>query len=166
MSRRANNRSEVRKFLEDVSVWVDGCWHWIGDTNRDHAGYGCFYHKGNRILAHRYMWELMNNSTIPHGKVVRHSCDNPICVNPDHLVLGTQRENIEDMIKRDRAFHPKGMKSSISKVTLDLVKRAHLLRRHGKTIDEISEDLGLGRSTIGHILTQKSRYITWFEDVQ
>lgn len=102
MNRQSTNRCEVRKFLEDVSVWIDGCWHWIGDKNKNKIGYGCFYCRGTRILAHRYMWELVNNQTIPDNMIILHKCDQPICVNPDHLILGTQQDNIKDMWTKNR----------------------------------------------------------------
>lgn len=157
MSRRANNRCQVRKFLEDVSVWTNGCWHWIGDTSRNNLGYGCFYYNNGRILAHRYMWELINDRAIPNGMIVMHICDNSICVNPEHLIIGTQQQNIADMIAKDRANfdHPQQRL-----VTDDLIAMCRKLRRSGHTTAEISVKVGLGKSTVGHILSIRSRYTT------
>lgn len=155
MAKRSNRRSDVRKFLEDVSVWVNGCWQWIGEFNKEFHGYGCFYHNSKRQLAHRYMWELMNDTTVPAGMVVMHICDNTACVRPDHLKLGTQRENIYDMISKDRA-------NSVGPpriVTSDLIKEARRLKRQGLRNVEIGVQLGLGESTIGHMLCPNSRYL-------
>lgn len=76
------------------------CWLWTGYLDRQ--GYGRVGRKGrNPMGAHRYAWEL-TNGPIPEGKVIRHSCDNPPCVNPVHLQLGTQRDNIADRQRRGR----------------------------------------------------------------
>lgn len=151
-------KSNVRRFLEDVSVHIDGCWHWLGDTNKA-GGYGAFYTDNKRILAHRYMWELVHDQLAPPDKVIMHSCDNTICVNPDHLKLGTQVENIIDMVSKDRHYVPKGTASPISKVTADLLFQARRLRRCGMNTPQIADKLGLGVSTIGHMLTTNSRYL-------
>lgn len=160
MAKRTNNRSEVRKFLEDVSICVNGCWQWIGDTNRTSLGYGCFYHNAKRILAHRYMWELVNDKPVPTGFVVMHTCDNSLCVNPDHLKLGTQGENVADMITKDRQRFPKaGWGHPLRKTNPELVREARKLRRNGHKISEIANILGLGVSTVGHMVNTHSRYI-------
>jgi hypothetical protein len=85
----------------------DECWPWTGVGRI--SGYGCIGRGGRggeQILAHRAVWEVVHGP-IPvgdgyHGTVVRHSCDNRLCCNPAHLVLGTQADNIEDMIVRGR----------------------------------------------------------------
>lgn len=96
-------KSEVRRFLDEVSVHIDGCWYWLAEATRSTKGYGCFWPRSKvRVLAHRYMWELTHDQEVPEGMMVLHSCDNPICVNPDHLRLGTQKENMADAYKRGR----------------------------------------------------------------
>jgi hypothetical protein len=77
----------------------DVCWNWKGSTTR---GYGTFKPTGSKIAyAHRYMWELLNGP-IPEGLLVCHRCDNPTCVNPDHLFLGTKKDNVVDMYSKGR----------------------------------------------------------------
>lgn len=84
----------------DMSGGQNACWEWQG--HRHKVGHGQV--RGNNDKAeytHRVAWEL-SYGPIPEGKVVRHTCDNPPCCNPLHLVLGTQKENIYDAIQRKR----------------------------------------------------------------
>lgn len=86
------------RFWTKVNV-QDGCWLWT--ASRSSKGYGMFWFEGQTVSAHRFSYELYNGS-IPEGMVVRHKCDNPPCVNPDHLELGTQAANERDKIVRGR----------------------------------------------------------------
>jgi len=74
----------------------DKCWNFTGGNTN--GGYGIFRGKG----AHRYSWELFHKTKIPYGKFVLHTCDNPSCVNPKHLYIGTQQDNINDRWRRNR----------------------------------------------------------------
>jgi len=73
-----------------------GCWLWLGKKNA--LGYGIL---DPNIRAHRIAWELMRGP-IPNGLCVLHCCDNPGCMNPDHLFLGSQLDNIDDMVSKGR----------------------------------------------------------------
>lgn len=77
-----------------------GCWQWCGALNT--YGYGRVAWRGKSILAHRLSWMISNDSLIPAGMVVMHSCDNPACVNPDHLSLGTNQDNSDDKFRKNR----------------------------------------------------------------
>lgn len=78
-----------------------GCWIWTAAT---HQGYGEICYKGKKETAHRVSWEL-HNGPIPHGLWVLHRCDTRECVNPKHLFLGTQLDNIADCVKKGRNTH-------------------------------------------------------------
>jgi len=85
------------RFWRFVRKVTDGCWHWIGAQNE--RGYGMFAYDGER-LAHRVAYKLFKGP-IDH-QCVLHQCDNPPCVNPDHLFLGTRYDNHLDMLKKAR----------------------------------------------------------------
>lgn len=77
----------------------NGCWKWCGPARPD--GYGRVGASGTRVLAHRLAYETWVGP-IPEGHVVRHKCDSPPCINPDHLETGTQQDNVQDMHRRRR----------------------------------------------------------------
>lgn len=77
---------------------TEDCWEWTASKNKQ--GYGIFGHQGQTWLAHRLSYKLSN--MLPDGVKVLHRCDNPPCVNPDHLFLGTQKDNIKDMAAKGR----------------------------------------------------------------
>lgn len=83
----------------------EGCWVWTKASGRVHRWYGILNIKELRrpVRAHRASYAL-HYGAVPSGKLVRHTCDNPPCVNPAHLVLGTQADNLADMRARERGY--------------------------------------------------------------
>ena len=102
-----------------------GCWLWLGAQVPN--GYGTLYYKnengGKNIGAHRASW-IAHNGVIPHGMYICHRCDNRMCVNPEHLFLGTSQDNNDDMVKkgRHRSGGVHGAKSPNSKLNDEKVR--------------------------------------------
>ena len=93
------------------------CLEWTGTLR---TGYGRFYLDGKWLSAHRVSWEI-HNGPIENGLLVLHKCDNRKCVNPDHLFLGTQKDNMYDMIKKNRNKVLKGSDNPCSKLNEEQV---------------------------------------------
>jgi len=86
-------------FHHDPCRTAHKCWTW--PRYRDEKGYGCITYDGFKFPVHRLSFEHYKG-IIPAGFVVMHDCDNPPCFNPDHLFLGTQQENVRDMMRKGR----------------------------------------------------------------
>lgn len=103
--------NQMTRLKNNIALTDQGCWQWT--KNKDRLGYGRLkISLGTRLLfktssAHRFAWELIVGE-IPEGMCVLHKCDNRACCNPDHLFLGTQQDNMQDMHKKGRG--PKGYK--------------------------------------------------------
>ena len=99
MARRGEKEAVAKRFWRQVEK-TETCWLWTG--YRAPAGYGMIQINHYPVLAHRFAFEQSSGMSAA-GKVVRHSCDVPACVNPAHLILGTARENSADMVARGRS---------------------------------------------------------------
>jgi len=120
------------KYIMDENT---GCWNWIARKNP--KGYGQF-HLGKTIYqAHRASWVLYKGE-IPEGLWVLHICDNPSCVNPNHLFLGTNDDNMKDMARKGRST--RGERSHTCKINEDIVKE---IRNSKETAKQLSKKFGL-----------------------
>lgn len=94
------NENLVTRFFQHVSK-TETCWLWTGGKNSGGYGYFSISRKDGNIRAHRFSWELHFGKVL-EWLCVCHTCDNPLCVNPAHLWLGTPQKNMEDMIQKGR----------------------------------------------------------------
>jgi HNH endonuclease len=105
--RSAVSEKTIERFWDKViRIPFHECWEWIGAKNE--SGYGVFGIGGETAKAPRISY-LLKKGSIPIGLFILHSCDNPGCVNPDHLRVGTAKENSMDAVMRKRASNPPPM---------------------------------------------------------
>lgn len=115
LERTAEDKMSYPKVSISIRLWSkvrkrrNGCFEWIGCKNE--RGYGVIHLDNKNTYTHRVSW-ILTNGPILNGMFVLHRCDNPSCVNPDHLFLGTPKDNIQDMFSKGRDMHTKGFKYS------------------------------------------------------
>lgn len=128
------------------------CWIWTGSGTIGRRGeYGLFSSGRGNVLAHRFSWELHNAKEIPYRMSVMHSCDNPSCVNPDHLSIGTHDENMKDMKRKGRARGVPGARNRHAKLSTEDVAYIRDERMQGITCMALAEMFGVKHSTISRI---------------
>lgn len=126
-----------------------GCWLWTG--RRVRWGYGRVMIDGKCLVAHRRAWEVANGKPVPEGLVVRHTCDNPPCCRPDHLLVGTQRDNSRDMASRLRGP---------AKFDWDTVDRIRQRRAEGLSLRKIAEEFRCSHKTVDKLCKGKTYSVT------
>jgi len=141
-------------------VHVDECWNWTGSVSRD--GYGILAVKSLRdrisrhyVRAHRFAFAL-HTGRDPHGLFVCHKCDNPLCVNPAHLFLGTPMANTQDCIRKGRKPSQRGANNPRARLTR---KDVDVIRRRisgGENNKQIAGDYDVSHSQISNIRRGKS----------
>jgi hypothetical protein len=145
----------VKTRLERFEAFFDkgtGCWLWKG--SKTDQGYGHFFNsrfsKPHSMKAHRQSW-LLYKGPIPDGLLVLHKCDTPSCVNPDHLFLGTNDDNIDDRNAKER--QSRGGRHTPAKLTEYLVRK---IREHPIPSDFLAQELGVTVRTINQIRARES----------
>lgn len=143
--------SGAGSFWENVvKLPGNGCWLWQASTNQ--GGYGRLLVNGRSIQAHRHSWQLANGP-IPVGRIVCHSCDTPRCVRPDHLWLGTHRENVRDAI--DKGRFARGERMGTAKLTDEQVRAIRDLLQT-ETAASVARKFGLPYMTVSAIKHRKA----------
>ena len=153
MSRK--RQDPIQRILDRVEgdLHEDRCWLTTGHHDKD--GYSKVWIQPTYVSSHRVMWEVFNGEPLPSGLVIRHKCDNPSCVNPHHLEIGTQRQNQQDKVDRGNSL--KGSKHHNSKLNELQVREIKRRINDGERLCDICEDYGVSRDTISKI----KRGINW-----
>lgn len=134
-----------------------GCWEW---TRAKTLGYGRIGYRANgkavARLAHRLSWEFANGP-IPDGMCVLHKCDNPSCVRPDHLFLGTKKDNTRDMMSKGRNGCGHGENTKQARLTAAQVRE--LRRRYVRGIVracDLAKEFGVHTATVNRVVANQS----------
>lgn len=149
---------QVRDFWAKVRVAADAeCWEWTGARNP--KGYGVKRNAVARgvkenIMAHRMSW-LLFNSDIPEGLRVLHKCDNPSCVNPAHLFLGTPKDNTQDMLAKGRGVSPP---LAPLKFAPEQAAEIRMLSASGRSFRELARAFGTTHNVIRSVVYREGRY--------
>lgn len=152
MDRKIMTGLSTEERLRRYSEERDGCLVWTGPSDR--AGYGRISQGGKKRFVHRVSYEL-EKGPIPKGLLIRHTCDNPPCINPDHLLPGTDADNSHDKVQRGRQFRARGEKSGTAKITdQDVV---HIRRRYkdGATQRELAAEFSMSVANISRIILRQ-----------
>lgn len=150
------NRPLLERFMEKVEKHFNGCWYWTAFRNP--KGYGMFKVNGRHIGAHRISYEIFVGE-IPKGLLCLHRCDNPPCVNPKHLFIGTNQDNMDDMKEKGRGHA--GDKSWRSKLTWEKVRNIRRGYRGGVRMADLARENNVNPSCIEKIVNNRR----WIEAV-
>lgn len=147
---------DIRRFWSKVSKG-DGCWEW--QAARNHRGYGQFRlainGKSHMQQAHRVSW-LIHYSELPSGLHVCHHCDNPGCVRPDHLFLGTDADNAADRDRKGRGCSRTGP----VKLANEDVNQLFAMRDQGMTQKQIASALGCSHQLVSRYLRGEIKHLS------
>jgi hypothetical protein len=150
----SNNNITPEQLLARAELKANGCIEW--QRAKSKYGYGMISFNNRVIAANRLMLILLHGE--PSTKsVAMHSCDNPPCINPDHLRWGTHQENSRDMVAKGRGkttpiSGPNHHNAKLNKEKADIIRFMLML---GKTKKELAEYYGVGKTTIGNIAKNK-----------
>lgn len=132
---------------------VGDCWEWQGEALT--CGYGRIRVGRRKKLAHRFSYELFRGP-IPDGLFVCHHCDNRRCVNPDHLFLGTNADNMRDMVNKGRSTVLPGEDNPNAKLSADEAREVIRLRSAGIDRKSVAERFGISKTMVTFITTGRS----------
>lgn len=145
------------RLLSGYVETASGCWEWTKFRNKD--GYGSIGLAGRAVArAHRVSW-MLHFGEIPAGMHVLHRCDNPPCINPAHLFLGTPADNSRDKVAKGRAARNRGEKNGFSKLKRADVEWALDARSKGMTQQQIADRIGVSQVRVSQLLRNPSGFL-------
>lgn len=134
------------RLLSFVDAHSLGCWNWTGAKDKD--GYGVIRIKGKNIRSHRCSFEIFHNVAIGREDMVCHSCDNPSCINPDHLWIGDNSSNQIDAVKKGR--------NGSQKLSFDDVSMMRRLYFSGeRTQSSLCDEYGISTGNMSSIINRR-----------
>lgn len=147
-------RISIEQRLKNYSIKENECWNFLGTKDKD--GYGVFGHgRGKQLRAHRASFQFYKGNVIT-GMFVCHSCDNPSCINPNHLFVGTAKDNTQDMIQKGRRVNHKGSNhpsAKLNELHVICIRKQRLL---GKTLKQIGNQFGITFQSVSDICKGKT----------
>lgn len=146
------SRGDLSRFWSRVRK-TESCWLWTGGP--DTRGYGRVTLGGRVVLAHRASFKIHNPGVNLSGKAVCHSCDNRLCVNPDHLFSGSSKDNLGDASRKGRMHLSRGDKNGNSKLSEAEVRAMLLESFEGVTTAELSAKYGISVTHVSRIISGK-----------
>jgi hypothetical protein len=142
---------EIDRFMEKVSPEpMSGCWLWTGAVTS--GGYGTFTVRDKTVRAHRYSFEHFRQS-IPAGLDALHKCDVRMCVNPDHIFIGSHADNMADKVAKRR--QPMGDKHGRAKLTEEMVLDIRTSVASGVTQRQMGDKYNVSNQTVSEIVNRK-----------
>ena len=135
------------RFWSKVDIrGTEDCWLWKGGG----SPYGNFWADGDQVQTHRFSFSITYGAVLLKEVYVLQRCDNPLCVNPNHLFLGDQKINVEDMVAKDR--HQRGERSWRTKLTDSQVIQIRYSYQNGHTLHQLADQFGIDFSAIQSIV--------------
>ena len=151
-----DDTQRLARFLARTQLMSTGCREWMGKRFRNGYGQVCLSlepKKRTYFLAHRLAWSIAFGD--PGKLQVLHHCDNPPCVNIDHLFLGTAKDNANDMLSKGRGNPAKGERSGKAKLTADAVRAIRSAALSGATHRSIADQYGVSTKQVTVIINNQ-----------
>jgi hypothetical protein len=148
-------------FLDRVEIDENGCWIW--QKGKHKQGYGILTIKRKYMLSHRLSWEVFNGE-IPKGLMVCHKCDVPSCCNPEHLFLGTQKDNMGDANQKKR-MNDRKLGKRRNKLNYEQVQEIKKLNLQRVSRKDLREKYQVSQTCIAKILRGESWNRNWTKEL-
>jgi hypothetical protein len=152
---KANSIESITTRWAEKVIKGEGCWLWSAHIRPDN-GYGSFGMRGRTTSAHRASW-IIHFGEIPEGLFVLHRCDNRRCVRPDHLFLGTNKDNSDDKIAKGRARHAIGEAASKARLTSGQVAEIRaIFTRSAPKWSAVAKQYGVSSTAVKRIVARET----------